>query len=131
MPIIIISVSLLVTAYNFLDGLGVFENAYGSAVAEADLVAENDEDAVAISTSGVRVKKITADEAKIDINLAGAEKFLRLPGIGRVKADAIVKQRARMGGFSTVDDIVCTDGIGTALLERIRPFITISGNKEY
>ena len=65
----------------------------------------------------------------IDINNASAEEFMRLPGIGAVRAGEIVRQRKKMQGFYSVDDLACTDGIGTKTLDKLREFITVSEYK--
>ncbi len=62
----------------------------------------------------------------IDINRATAEELDQLPGIGEVKAEAIVAYRNQNGPFRAVDDLVLVDGISEALLEDIRPFVTVT-----
>ena len=62
----------------------------------------------------------------IDINRATAEEFDQLPGIGEVKAAAIVAYRNQNGPFATVDELLLVDGISEALLAEIRPFLMIA-----
>ena len=49
---------------------------------------------------------------KMDVNTATVEDFALLPGIGKIKAIAIVKRREEMGGFECIEDLRSVDGIG-------------------
>ncbi len=64
-------------------------------------------------------------EGDVDINKATAEELESLPGIGPKKAQAITEQRTKMGGFSTLRDIMCTEGIGLTTYEEIKSYIKI------
>ena len=70
----------------------------------------------------------TAAFAKVNINTATAQELTSLPGIGQVKAEAIVKYREANGPFKSVDDITKVNGIGPKKLEKIRNEITVGGN---
>lgn len=65
-------------------------------------------------------------DGNIDINNATAEELDAIPGIGPVRAKAIVEQREKMKGFTTMEDIMCTDGIGDKVFENILPYIKIN-----
>lgn len=65
------------------------------------------------------------DAVRIDINTADAQKLTELPGIGSVLAEAIVAYRAEHGPYASVDELDDVPGIGTAKLERIRPFVRL------
>ncbi|RMG94906.1 MAG: helix-hairpin-helix domain-containing protein [Candidatus Dadabacteria bacterium] len=60
----------------------------------------------------------------LDLNRATAVDLAALPGIGPARAEAIVAERERRGGFRTVDDLLAVPGIGPKTLERLRPFLT-------
>ncbi|HIQ79260.1 MAG TPA: helix-hairpin-helix domain-containing protein [Candidatus Scatomorpha intestinavium] len=64
------------------------------------------------------------DGGKIDINSASAETLTLLPGIGEVRAEAIISYREAHGGFKSVDELLEIDGIGPAILEGLEEYIT-------
>ncbi len=63
----------------------------------------------------------------IDINRAGLDEFMALPGIGEVLAKRIVAYRDEHGAFSAAEDLLQVDGIGKKKLEEIWDMITIGG----
>jgi competence protein ComEA len=69
-------------------------------------------------------KKLTKDDAPLDLNQATAEELQRLPGIGPKLSAAIVAARVQKP-FASVDDLRRVKGIGAKTLEKIRPFVTI------
>ncbi len=62
---------------------------------------------------------------RIDINQAGLEDWIRLPGIGPKKAQAILAKRQELGKFRRIEDLLQVKGIGSKLLERLRPYLKI------
>lgn len=73
----------------------------------------------------VRTGKIQQGEPPIDLNTASAEELARLPGIGPVTAAKIVTVRQERR-FSSVDDLKRVKGIGTKILESLKPFAKVS-----
>lgn len=67
-----------------------------------------------------------SDFIPMDLNRAGIDEIVLLPGIGPKKAQAIVDWRNQKGCFSSVDDLLRVKGIGPKTLESIRPFVTVS-----
>ena len=67
----------------------------------------------------------------IDINSAGAEELDLLPGIGPVKAAAIIDYRAEHGPFSGVQELLEVPGIGEATLEGLRDYVCADAQEEY
>lgn len=61
----------------------------------------------------------------IDLNRASQAELETIPGIGPVKAAAIVARRAQAGPFTALEDLLEVDGIGPATLEAIRPYVTL------
>jgi competence protein ComEA len=63
----------------------------------------------------------------VNVNTASAEELQLLPGVGKVRAQAIVDTRRERGGFKKVDDLTEVKGIGDSMLERMRPHVTLTG----
>ena len=61
----------------------------------------------------------------IDLNLADQAALEAVPGIGPVKAAAIIAHRTEIGSFTSVEQLLEVSGIGPATLETMRPYVTI------
>ena len=64
--------------------------------------------------------------AKIDINNADEKMLTNLPGVGPTTASRIHEYRKVNGPFKSVDDLLKVKGIGPKVLDKIRPFVTIT-----
>lgn len=62
---------------------------------------------------------------KININSASSAELQSLPGIGEVRAKAIISYRERHGSFEKMDDLLNVSGIGSKTLENLRELITL------
>ncbi len=62
---------------------------------------------------------------KVNLNSADVELLKTLPGIGDVKAQAIVGYREANGDFVSVDGLLDVNGIGTGTLDNIRNLVTV------
>ena len=65
-------------------------------------------------------------QGTLDINTASAEQLTQLPRIGPKKAEAIVTYR-QAHPFKDVSELVEVKGIGSKLLEKLRPSVTVGG----
>jgi len=63
---------------------------------------------------------------KIDINRAAAWLLEALPGIGEVKAQAIIDYRDQNGPFSNINELLKVKGIGESILEETEDLITVA-----
>lgn len=61
----------------------------------------------------------------ININTASLEQLMTLSGIGESKAKSIISYREENGNFKAVEDITKVSGIGQALYEKIKDYITV------
>ena len=64
-------------------------------------------------------------DGMIDLNGADVEMLKSLPGIGDVRAQAIVSYREANGDFASVDGLLEVDGIGAGIVEGIRDLVTV------
>lgn len=64
------------------------------------------------------------EEDLTNINSATKIDLMKLPGIGEVLAERIVRYREENGSFQTIEDIQKVKGIGSVLFESIRTQIT-------
>ncbi len=67
----------------------------------------------------------TAALAMVDINTATLEELTALPGIGPVKAEAIIKYREEQGLFKDILELKNVKGIGVKTVEKIKNDITV------
>jgi competence protein ComEA len=61
----------------------------------------------------------------VDINRAEAWLLESLPGVGAVKAQAIIEYRQKNGPFRNIYEIMEVEGFGEASFERIKHLITV------
>jgi competence ComEA-like helix-hairpin-helix protein len=62
---------------------------------------------------------------KIDINLADSWLLEALPGIGTVKAGAIIDYRNQHGPFARTEDILNVPGITSSTFQQIKDLISV------
>ena len=60
---------------------------------------------------------------RLDINSAQVDALMSLPGIGEVKAHAIVSYREQNGDFVSVEHLLGVPGIGPATLDAVRDLV--------
>jgi len=61
----------------------------------------------------------------LSLNRESEEGLTALPGIGRHTARAVAEERARRGGFKSVDEIAGIAGIGPKTYAKIKPYLTL------
>ena len=61
----------------------------------------------------------------ININTASMEELMTLPGIGEVRAAAIIEYRQKVGNFQTIEDIMNVKGIKTGIFSKINSLICV------
>jgi len=62
----------------------------------------------------------------VNLSSASREELSRLPGIGEVKAQAIIEHR-RSHPLRRLEDLTKVKGIGRKTVLRLRPYLTLSG----
>ena len=66
-------------------------------------------------------------EGRVNINTAGLEELMALPGIGEVRARAIIDDREANGPFVYPEDLTRVKGIGEGILAGLLDQITTGG----
>lgn len=68
-----------------------------------------------------------AQATQVDINKASVEQLVTIPGVGEATARRIVAFREEHGPFRRVEDLMKVRGIGEKSLEKLRPYVKVSG----
>lgn len=61
----------------------------------------------------------------VSLNSSDAPTLEMVPGIGPVKAAAIIEYRTQIGGFDSIEQLLEVDGIGPATLDALRSYLTL------
>ena len=74
----------------------------------------------------IKTKKENCEESNmININTANEESLVLLKGIGKTRAEDIIKYRNENGPFKSTDEIQNVSGIGPSTFSKIKDKITI------
>ncbi|MDX8045925.1 helix-hairpin-helix domain-containing protein [Gracilibacillus sp. S3-1-1] len=65
------------------------------------------------------------DNQKVKVNTATVEEIQTIPGIGEVKANAIIEYRETNGRFKQMEDLTQVSGIGEKTVEKMEEYIQI------
>jgi competence protein ComEA len=76
--------------------------------------------AVTFLTGSIAASLHAEQTEMININTAGVKEIMKLPGIGKKKAEAIIAFRQNNGGFDDINDLKQIDGIGKKTFEKIK-----------
>lgn len=66
-----------------------------------------------------------SQDGTININTATKKELMNIPGVGEVRAKAIISYREKHGGFEKVEDIMQVEGIKKATFEKIKDSISV------
>lgn len=71
-----------------------------------------------------KVQETDAD-GRVNLNTAAKSELMSLPGIGEVRADAIIAYREAHGGFEGIEEIKQIEGIKDSVFEKIKDRIRV------
>jgi comEA protein len=95
--------------------------ANGAAVAQQKIAEAGEASAVSPPSA-----KPSPDSGMVDLNQAGLSELMSLPGIGEVKAKAILEYRDKVGLFQSVDELLQVKGIGEKSLEKLKDRLKVN-----
>jgi len=70
-------------------------------------------------------KENSSDDGLININTASVNDLKTLPGIGDIKAEAIISYRESVGTFNSIEEIKNVAGIKDSAFEKIKDYIKV------
>ena len=70
--------------------------------------------------SGEMILTSGREDGRVDLNTAGVQELMTLPGIGEAKAKAIVRYREENGPFAVPEDLMKVAGIKQAVFDGLR-----------
>ena len=90
-------------------------------------VGQSDPGAVGDATgaNGVDEPGAGTTGGKVNLNTASQAQLEELPGIGPTYAEAIIAERQRRGGFTSVNDLRSVRGIGDKRFAELAPLVTV------
>lgn len=60
----------------------------------------------------------------VNINTAGKEELMTLPGVGETRAEEIIRYREQHGGFTQVEDLMNVNGIKEGTFNKLKDKVT-------
>ena len=67
----------------------------------------------------------SSSSGRININTAGRDELMTLPGIGENKASKIIEYRESHGRFGAAEEIMNVSGIGSSVYDKMKDHITV------
>lgn len=65
-------------------------------------------------------------DIRLNLNEADVVGLIALPGIGPKLAELIVAHRDEIGAFASLDELTQVSGVGSTMVERLRPLVVLS-----
>jgi competence protein ComEA len=64
-------------------------------------------------------------DGRVVLNLASEDDLVKLPGVGRKRAQAILRLRSRLKRFRSLRQLLRVRGLGFRLLKRLKPHVVL------
>ena len=78
-----------------------------------------------IDNTPTKSDEVSSSDGKISLNNATVEELMQLPGIGEVKAKAIIAYREGNGGFKAIEELLEVNGIGESTFNKIKDQLSL------
>ncbi len=108
---------------------GMTENAAGDVINLAEIVSDGEKIYIPSEEEVAEGFSVTdpqeADDGLVNINTASLDELKKLPGIGDIKAEAIIAYREEAGRFDSIEDIMNVSGIKDSSYEQIKDYIKV------
>lgn len=109
---------------------GMLPEAYTEIVNMAGPLSDGSKVLVPVRPVGASVTEdeeqaLAEDGGLVNINTAGKEALMTLPGIGETKAEAIIAYRTENGVFTAPEQIMDVPGIGPGIFDNLKDLITV------
>lgn len=111
---------------------GMLAEAENKAVNQAEMVTDGQmiwiptkEEAAEDVFVGGGAETAEISDGKVNLNTAGIEELMTLPGIGQSKAEKIVSYRAEHGNFASVEELMNVEGIKEGVFNRVKDSIKV------
>jgi competence protein ComEA len=78
-----------------------------------------------VATPALAEKKPLGPGERVDLNTASSAELMRLPGVGRKRAEAIVAQRDKRP-FRKPEEVTRVKGLGQAWFSKVKGMVTAS-----
>ena len=71
-------------------------------------------------------KSKESSQILVNINMAGKGELVKLPSIGPVTAERIMRYRTDLGRFNTIEELKNVKGIGSKTLDKVKTHIILN-----
>lgn len=86
---------------------------------------KEEQELLKLEQAALEEEQRAAEAGLVNINTADVEQICTLPGIGKVKAEAIVAYREQYGAFATKEDIMKVPGIKENAYSKIKDLLLV------
>ena len=122
----VVSLNAGARVYEAIEAVGgMTRDALVNAVNQAEIVTDGQMIYVPAIGEEYVMEIASTGDGLVNINTAGVDELMTLPGIGESRANAIIDYRESAGGFLTIEDIMQVSGIKDSAFSKIKDYIKV------